>query len=332
MYLKAFENIWLKFVLTCGWTFGSFPAKEPLQATRTYTFWSVINFMSISHLIFQVILGIIYQTTSPFLNTPMKFSQFLLTYVMQVLFSNLEITRKTFSVVHCTDVVYLLNVCSSNANDRYTSNKLILTLTLLSSSFLVLRKISNLVYFYSVDANLTLATSGMPIVDTFHRVCDLYSDISTAFSTYFCFSLLMILGYKLTCHFEGICRRFKKSVVTREKMYNACCNKNKSPKQNLNSLMEFNTMFIDTKNIFRVFNKVVGRLAFTFIFEYTFRFINCIYDIFWPGLTSGRVTNLLGIVESLLILFTLAHLGTSMELKVLLILFRIISLLNPVRQ
>ena len=337
MYSKTLEDRFLKVVLACGWASGNFPATEPLQITRKHRFWSLITFISLGHLILQVILGIIYLTTSSELIKSMKFSQFLLTYLMLLLVYNFEMARKTLSVVHCSDIIYLLKVCSTY--DRNHSNLLILILTLVSSCFFLFRRMTHFISYYSVDYHLTYVTTGISIIDTIYLVCGIYSDLISMFSTYFSFCIIMILGNQILCVFEKQCCRFKENIITKERMwiYDTCYAKNLKnmsmknqealkvaiafPKQSSYTLLEFNKIFSEFKIILQVFNKVAGRIAFTFILQFSFMFINCIYGIFWPLLTSGRVTNVFGIATSLMILFSLTHLGTVMEVKVIYIYF-----------
>ena len=342
MNFKIIENIYLQSVLYCGLISGCFPSVIPLNLLSTgtlftYKFWSVINIFSILLCLASSGIGIgtcflIMITVAGDNDEPQKVSEFILVNGTTVIITITDLLIRIISLFHCSEIIQLLKLCNfDHVNKGYPqSRRFILSLTIVASSSYIAKSISILINTYVFQEQSIIQKSESDILNNFLVLCIFSSDILTTLSRYFAFGLPMILGIKITNTLENACNHFLeemlvKSSIRKSKLLVRISNNSEPEKglvqrqyRQLNSevLRQFHSEFNNIKIGFTKYNKIAGRFIVVIILLYVIIFINNIYDMFSPVPMNGKFSDIFGIIESLLLIFTLSHLGTFINTKV----------------
>jgi hypothetical protein len=237
-----------------------------------------------------------------------EISEFLLFYGMMIVHNTTDIPMRMLSLTHCKRLVSLLNFLDEEQEGKPLAGKYSFAFWLTAATTLlttVRRAVSlSAAYTYQPLQEIEAQMS-------FFFWLGIASDITMNFRGVYIYAVSMLMGFRLLQCYEDFCLNFRLTCLRSDgKHIDGYSYSSKG------SAMLFNSKFIKFQDMFESFHDIAGDYALALIICNVFQFIHFIYDVSraetrWDGILACA-----GIIECLLILFSLGSLGNTMELKV----------------
>jgi hypothetical protein len=139
----------------------------------------------------------------------------------------------------------------------------------------------------------------------FYSLHSVLSGIIMGFRVVYIYAVTMLMGFRILGCYEDFCFNFKLTVFKSD----GKCSKRESA-------MDLNSKFTEFQDNFASFKDIAGDYALILVFAYVFAFVHFIYEEFQAQSIGATILAWAGIVECLLVLFSLGLLGNTMESKV----------------
>ncbi len=234
-----------------------------------------------------------------------EISEFMLYYGLMIVFYTTDISARMLSLTHCKRLVNLLNFLDEEEEGKPRSAgkySFSFCLTTVTSLLITARGAA---FLWSVNTNEPQEGESHGL--RFYSLQYVVSDIimGMGFRVVYIYAVTMLMGFRILGCYEDFCSNFKLT-----------CFKSDGKCSKRESAIFLNSKFTEFQNNFASYQDIAGDNVLTLVFGYVFAFVHYIYDEFQAESIVPAVEAWAGIVECLLVLFSLGLLGNTMESKV----------------